>query len=112
VFLAISALIATRAREHAVLRAIGAPQRFILAALWMELHVVLATAVVAGTGLGWALAAAVAAILGRAAGLSVTVALGWPEVLLAAAITDWRAGSRSASSAHRRPGGSGASLKL
>jgi hypothetical protein len=60
--------------------AIGAPPRFILAALWMEL------AVVAGTVLGWALAAVAAVVLGRAAGLSVTVVLGWPEALLAAAI--------------------------
>jgi len=86
VFLAFSALIAARAREHAVLRAIGAPPRFILAALWMELGVVLATAVLAGAALGWALASAGAAALGQAAGLRVTVSLGWPEALLTAMI--------------------------
>jgi len=86
VFLAFSALIAARAREHAVLRAIGAPPYFILAALWMELGIVLATAVAAGIGLGWVLAAGAAAVLGKAAGLSVTASLGWPEAQLAAAI--------------------------
>jgi len=86
VFLAFSALIAARVREHAVLRAIGAPPRFILAALWIELGIVLATAVAAGIGLGWVLAAGAAAVLGKAAGLSVTASLGWPEAQLAAAI--------------------------
>jgi len=86
VFLAFSALIAARAREHAVLRAIGAPPHFILAALWMELGIVLATAVAAGIWLGWVLASGAAAVLGRAAGLSVAASLGWPEAQLAAAI--------------------------
>ncbi|HYZ61274.1 MAG TPA: ABC transporter permease [Acetobacteraceae bacterium] len=86
VFLAFSALVSARAREHAVLRAIGASPGYILAALWLELGTILAVAVVLGTGLGWLAARIAASVLGRAAGLSVSVSLGWNEVRLSAAI--------------------------
>ena len=86
VFLAFTVLVATRAREHAVLRAIGAPQRFVRAALWLELGAVLAAGVAAGTVLGWAGAMAAGSVLGRAAGLSVSVTIGWADIGLAAAI--------------------------
>ena len=86
VFLAFSALLSARAREHAVLRAIGASPGYILAALWMELGTILAAAVVLGTLLGWVAARIAATVLGRAAGLSMTVSLGWDEVMLAGAI--------------------------
>jgi len=86
VFLAFSAIVAARAREHAVLRAIGATPAYILAALWLELGIILTGAVVAGIALGWTLAAAAASALGRASGVLVTVSLGWEEALLAAAI--------------------------
>ncbi len=86
VFLAFTVLVAGRAREHAVLRAIGAPQRFVLAALWLELGVVLTAGVVAGTLLGWAAAVFAGSVLGHAAGVSVSVAIGWADIGLAAAI--------------------------
>ena len=86
VFLAFSAIVAARAREHAVLRAIGATPGYILAALWLELGIILTGAVVAGVALGWVLAAVAASALGRASGVLVTVSLGWEEALLAAAI--------------------------
>ena len=105
VFLAFTALIAARGRAHAVLRAIGAPPRFILVALWLELGAVLAAGVVAGLGLGWAVAAAIGAALGRSAGVAVAVAPGWPDValccavlaggLVAAVLPAWAAGRRS-----------------
>ena len=86
VFLAFTAVVAGRAREHAVLRAIGASPGFVLAALWLELGVVLTAGVAAGTALGWAAAKVAGLILGQAASLSVGVATGWADVGLAAAI--------------------------
>lgn len=86
VFLAFTAVVAARAREHAVLRAVGAPPGFIVAALWLELGVVLAVGVLGGMGLGWAAAAAAGSALGRTAGLSVNVALGGAEIGLAVAV--------------------------
>ncbi len=86
VFLAFTAVVAGRSREHAVLRAIGAPPGFVLAALWLELGVVLTLGVAAGTALGWVAAKMAGSILGQAAGLSVGVAASWADAGLAAAI--------------------------
>ncbi len=86
VFLAFTAVIAGRSREHAVLRAIGASPGFVLAALWLELGVVLTAGVLAGTALGWVTANVAGSILGQVAGLSVAVAAGWADIWLAAAI--------------------------
>ena len=84
VFLAFSALVAGRAREHAVLRAIGAPPVFVLLALWVELGVILAVGVGVGLMLGWLGAAAAGRALGRSAGVAVEVTLGERELSLAA----------------------------
>ena len=86
VFLAYSAIVAGRRREIAMLRAIGAPARFILAALWLELGVVLLGGVAAGVALGWFAARLAAGALAQAAGAPVPVALGWGEFALAASI--------------------------
>ncbi len=86
VFLAFGAAVASRAREHAVLRAIGAPPRFVLAAVWLELGVVLVVGVVAGVGLGWVLAWGGASVLGRSAGLSVGARLTGADAALALAV--------------------------
>lgn len=86
VFLAFTAVVAARAREHAVLRAIGASPGFVLGALWLELGVVLTLGVAAGMALGWVGASVAGSILGQAAGLSVGVAASWADAGLAAAI--------------------------
>ncbi len=86
VFLAFTALIAARARAHAVLRAIGAPPSFILGALWMELGAILVTGVGAGLLLGWAVAAVAAVALGRSAGVGIAVWPAGPEVGLVLAV--------------------------
>ncbi len=86
VFLAYNAIIAGRRREHAMLRAIGAPGRFILAALWLEMGVVLLAGVSLGVGLGWLAARLAAGALAQMAGAPVPVVLQWGEVGLAGAI--------------------------
>ena len=86
VVLAFNALVASRARDHAVLRAIGAPPGFVLAALWLELGAVLAAGVLAGVALGWAGAAVAGRMLGGAAGVRVEVVPGWGDGALALAV--------------------------
>ncbi len=86
VFLAFGAIVAGRAREHAVLRAIGASPGFVLGALWLELGVVLTAGVASGLALGWLGARIAAGPVGRAGGLTVLPVLGRPELLLAAAV--------------------------
>lgn len=85
VLLAFASLTAGRAREHAVLRAVGAPPAFIVGALWLELGVILLGGVAAGVLLGWGAAALAGAVLSRATGVAVPVALGVPELWLALA---------------------------
>lgn len=86
VFLTFGALTAARAREHAVLRAIGASPAFLVLALWMELGLVLLAGVVGGTALGWLAAAGAGAALGRATGVAVTASPGWAEAALASSV--------------------------
>ena len=81
-----SGIVVPPGSEHPVLRAIGAPPGFLLAALWLELGAVLAVGVLAGTGLGWALAGAAGSVLGGAAGVQLSVAPGWSDAGLAAAV--------------------------
>lgn len=83
VFLAFAALVAGRAREHAVLRAIGAPPLFVMSALWLELGAILLAGVGAGVLLGWGAASLAGQAWGRSSGVAVTVGLGWPEARLA-----------------------------
>lgn len=86
VFLAFAALASTRRREHAVLRALGAPPAFIVAASWLELAVVLGGGVAAGLALGWIGAALAGDAVARSAGTPVAVSPGLDEVALAGAV--------------------------
>lgn len=86
VFLAFGALVTARARDHAVLRAIGASPGFVLAALWLELGAVLTVGVALGTALGWAGARVAAVALREASHVSLGVSLGWADLGLAASI--------------------------
>jgi len=83
VFLAFAALVAGRARDHAVLRAIGAPLLFVVAALWLELGMILLAGVSGGVLLGWAAGAWAGSLLGRATGVAIAVTPGWQELSLA-----------------------------
>ena len=86
VFLAFGAIVAGRARNHAVLRAIGASPGFVLGALWLELGAVLAAGVVGGLALGWLGAQIAAGPIGRAGGLTLSPSLARPELVLALAV--------------------------
>ena len=83
ILLAFGALVAGRAREHAVLRAIGAPPLFLVLALWLELGLILAVGIAGGLLLGWIGARIGATALGRSTGVPIDVALGWGELYLA-----------------------------
>ena len=86
VFLAFGALVSARARDHAVLRAIGASPGFVLGALWLELGVVLVAGVAGGVLLGWVGAQLAAGPAGYASGLALHPVLGRAELNLALAV--------------------------
>lgn len=90
VFLAVTALLVTvvglRRRRYAVLRALGAPQAFVLAVVWGVAASLVAIGCLAGLGLGWGAALAVSAVVAGQTGLGVPVAIGVPEFLWAGGV--------------------------
>ncbi len=90
VFLAVTALLVTvtglRRRRYAVLRAIGAPQGFVLATVWGAAATLMAIGSLTGLGLGWLGAIAVSEVVAGRTGLAVPVALGPSELLWAGSV--------------------------
>jgi putative ABC transport system permease protein len=90
VFLAVTALLVTvtglRRRRYAVLRALGAPRRFVLATVWGAAAVLMGCGSLFGLGLGWAAAIAVSHLVAGETGLVVPVTLGLSECLWAGAV--------------------------
>jgi putative ABC transport system permease protein len=109
VFLAFAGRMAERGREFATLRALGAPRRFVLAAVWLELAVLLGAGVALGLALGWAGAWVLGTTLGAAARVPVATAPGWAEAGLGLAVlgAGLLAALLPALAAWRRPVGPG-----
>lgn len=90
VFLAVTALLVTvgglRRRRYAMLRALGAPRRFVLATVWGSAAILVAIGCLLGLGLGWAAAGTVSHLLMAETGLAVPVRLEAPDFLWAALV--------------------------
>ncbi len=80
-------LIVTRlfARQLAMLRALGAPRRFVFAVVWGYVAVLVGSGVVLGAALGIGSAGALSAAVSIRTGVAVSAAPGWPEAHLLAA---------------------------
>ena len=72
-------------RQMALLRALGAPARFVVAVVWSLAVTLMASGAALGVVLAIGLVAALASIVGARAGLAVDVSLGLPDVTLALA---------------------------
>lgn len=72
------------ARELALLRALGAPARFVLAVVWTYAATLIALGAGLGLGLGWLAALALSRVLTARTGVLVEARLGWTEVQLVA----------------------------
>lgn len=73
-------LVGLRRRRIAVLRALGAPRRFVLLVAWLGTFLPIALGAAAGLLLGWAAAILVGAEIAARTGLAVDAAPGWREV--------------------------------
>ncbi|APT58471.1 hypothetical protein RGI145_16495 [Roseomonas gilardii] len=82
VFLSLSALLATRRRDFATLRAIGAPPLYVLATVWVEMGVILCAGAIAGLGLGLGLAFLLARLAAPDLSFSLGIRPGWEDLLL------------------------------
>ena len=79
------------ARQMAILRAIGAPPRFVLAVVWGVGCAVLSAGVALGALLGWSLSGLASSLMSAQTGLAMRAALDWPEVHMSAAF--WALGT-------------------
>ncbi|MGR3469335.1 MAG: FtsX-like permease family protein [Shimia sp.] len=85
VLLTLALLIRLSQRQVAVLRAVGAPQRFVIAVLWGYAMALVSAGAVLGLGLGLLAAGGLGQLLTAQTGIPVTARLGWAEVAQAAA---------------------------
>ncbi len=72
------------ARSLALLRALGAPMRFVFAVVWSYSAALIVTGAGLGLGLGWVAARVIAGVVTARTDILVTASLAWPEVHLVA----------------------------
>jgi putative ABC transport system permease protein len=72
------------ARSLALLRALGAPLRFVFAVVWSYSAALILTGALLGLGFGWGAARAISGIVTARTDVLVSAALSWPEVHLVA----------------------------
>ncbi|MBL9058529.1 MAG: FtsX-like permease family protein [Mangrovicoccus sp.] len=68
------------ARGFALLRALGAPARFVFAVAWGHAAAMILAGTLAGLALGFAAAGLIAAVVTRRTDVAIAVAPGWPEL--------------------------------
>ncbi|WP_308917262.1 ABC transporter permease [Jannaschia sp. LMIT008] len=71
-------------RQVALLRALGAPGRFVLAVIWSYGAALIAAGAVMGLGVGWVAAELLSRIVTARTDILVVARLGWPELHLVA----------------------------
>jgi putative ABC transport system permease protein len=81
------ALSGLRKRRYAVLRALGAPRLYILAAVWLGAVTLIAGGCVAGLGLGWLTTWALSRYAEARIGLHVGAGIGWGDLAFVAVLT-------------------------
>lgn len=86
VLLAVLATLAARRRQLAVLRALGASRGFLFLLVWLQVEGLVLAGGLAGLGLGWAGAEALARTFAARTGVALPVEIGAPEALLVAGL--------------------------
>ena len=77
-------LVRLLSRRLALLRALGAPARFVFALTWGFATVLIGTGAMLGLILGWGAARAISAVVAARTDIAVEAAFGWPELHLVA----------------------------
>lgn len=73
------------ARSLALLRAIGAPVRFVLAVVWSYAAALIGMGAAVGLALGWVAAVVLSAVLSARTEMRIAATIGWTEVQMVAA---------------------------
>jgi len=84
VLIGLMILVRLIARSLALLRALGAPLRFVFAVVWSYSATLILTGAVLGLCLGWLAARAISGIVTARTDVLVNATLAWPEVHLVA----------------------------
>lgn len=85
VLIGLMILVRLVARSLALLRAIGAPLRFVFAVVWTYSAALILTGAILGLALGWVAARVISTVVTARTDVLVTASLGWPEAHLVAA---------------------------
>ena len=75
-----------RARQFAVLRAIGAGRNYIFAVIWLEVSLLVVSGALAGLALGYAASWPLAQWMAQHTGFAIPLSLGLEECMLAASL--------------------------
>lgn len=75
-----------RARQFAVLRAIGASSRYVFSVIWLEVSVLVASGAAIGLALGYGVSGALSAWIASHAGFTLPLSIGREELLLAGSL--------------------------
>lgn len=86
ILVGIMVLLRTHRRQFAVLRALGAPRRYVLLTVWSYVAVIVVAGAIGGLALGHGLTGAVSAVFSATSGIALDARLGLPEFALAAAV--------------------------
>lgn len=84
VLIGLMILVRLIARSLALLRALGAPLRFVFAVVWSYAAALILTGALLGLGLGWVAARVISGIVTARTDVLVNAVLAWPEVHLVA----------------------------
>ncbi|WP_199257516.1 ABC transporter permease [Paracoccus binzhouensis] len=79
----ILAVLDLQRRSFAVLRALGAPRRYVFLSVWLYVAVMVLGGALAGLPLGWAASQLVSALISRETGVAFAATLGWSELAMA-----------------------------
>lgn len=88
VLLGLTMLLRLFQREMMLLRALGAPRRFVIAVVWGYAGSLLTAGSLLGLGIGWLMVGLLSEVVSRRTGIAIPASLSWSEVhLLAASIS-------------------------
>jgi putative ABC transport system permease protein len=76
-------LLRLQRKQFAILRALGAPRRYILAVVWIYVAIIVVTGAALGLVLGWLMSFGVSHFVSVSTGVSLQPWIGWPEIRLA-----------------------------
>lgn len=80
---AIVILLRLQRKQFAILKALGAPQSYVLTAVWLYIAITVITGAILGILLGWILSFGVSQFVAASTGITLHPVIGWSEISMA-----------------------------